>query len=423
MNKIKYIFGDRAVEAATLHELLQVNALQLGGCRRVMVHTDDPLAIALILELAERQGFNLFLCHAFFSRADVRAFADRYGVDTLVNGLFGNNLQVERIRDPLPDDSTSFLHIFTTGTTGEPKLARHSWRAITHAARHASTRLRGKTWLMAYAFTGYAGLQVFFAAQRNEGAICYPASRDFGEIGRAIVQHDVKVISATPTFWRMLINGWPQDLTPPVLEQATLGGEVITQDILDLISRFFRPVGLTHIYASTEAGSVIAVPDRRAGFPAAYLDQARDIGLRIRDGILEIRSPVGMEGYVGTRAGIDPEGWICTGDRVEKRGDRFFFVGRNDSRINVGGLKVTPEEIEEVITGFPEIADCLVYSRPNPIVGAILSADIRLHAGAQIDARQLKVKLQALLPQVKIPQFIRFVEAIEVSENGKKRRN
>ena len=422
MKKIKYIIGDRTIDAELLHSIINKNETIFSDHDRIMVHSSEPLVIAISLHLAESLGKNLYLCHSFFQAKVVNDYAKRYDINVLVTGILDDVLVVKNFGNPKNTSSSSNLHIFTTGTTGEPKLAVHKWDSIAYASRHASRRLKHLTWLMAYSFTGYAGLQVYFAAQRNDGAICFPALRNFVGTAETIVKHDVKIISATPTYWRMLISAWPRGLKPPVLEQATLGGEVISQDILNLIETFFRPNGLTHVYASTEAGSVLSVSDRLAGFPVDYLESNREIRLRINNDILEIKSPASMEGYVGRPADIDSEGWVATGDRVQISDNRVFFVGRNDSNINIGGTKVLPEEIEEVINQLPEIDDCIVYSKRNPIVGAILAADIKLKSQSSIDIPEIKKKLSGLLPEIKNPQFIRMVEKIEVSENGKKRR-
>ena len=64
------------------------------------------------------------------------------------------------------------------------------------------------------------------------------------------------------------------------------------------------------------------------------------------------------------------EGFVDTGDIVERRGDRYYFVGRRGGIINVGGLKVHPEEVEAIINRHPDVRMSLVHSRKNPITGA-----------------------------------------------------
>ena len=72
----------------------------------------------------------------------------------------------------------------------------------------------------------------------------------------------------------------------------------------------------------------------------------------------------------------DADGFVDTGDMVEQRGDRLYFVGRRSGIINVGGLKVHPEEVEAVINRHAGVRMSLVKARANPITGAIVVADV-----------------------------------------------
>ena len=66
----------------------------------------------------------------------------------------------------------------------------------------------------------------------------------------------------------------------------------------------------------------------------------------------------------GRQSGI--EGFVDTGDMLELRGDRYYFVGRRDGMINVGGMKVHPEEVEAVINRHPLVRMSLVRTKKNP---------------------------------------------------------
>jgi acyl-coenzyme A synthetase/AMP-(fatty) acid ligase len=111
---------------------------------------------------------------------------------------------------------------------------------------------------------------------------------------------------------------------------------------------------------------------------------------------------------------------------VERRGERYYFVGRRGGIINVGGLKVHPEEIEAVINRHPDVRMSLVRSRKNPITGAIVVADVVLGAEpASSNDRSAELKREIMqvcrdsLPQHKVPAAIRFVPSLDVSTTGK----
>jgi acyl-coenzyme A synthetase/AMP-(fatty) acid ligase len=111
---------------------------------------------------------------------------------------------------------------------------------------------------------------------------------------------------------------------------------------------------------------------------------------------------------------------------LELRGDRYYFVGRRDGVINIGGLKVHPEEVEAVINRHPQVRMSLVRTRKNPITGAIVVADVVLRAApesANNDLRELQHDILLLcrkaLPSHKVPAAIEFVPSLAVAETGK----
>src|SRR5690606_28394717 len=86
-----------------------------------------------------------------------------------------------------------------------------------------------------------------------------------------MLQHSVNAVSATPSLWRQLMMTAQLSTLP--LQQITLGGEIADQPLLDTLAALFPTARLLHIYASTEAGVGFAVADKRAGFPASWLNQ------------------------------------------------------------------------------------------------------------------------------------------------------
>ena len=147
----------------------------------------------------------------------------------------------------------------------------------------------------------------------------------------------IERISATPSFLRrLLLHVDPQPLGK-YLSQITIGGEVVDQALLDALHASFPAARITHVYASTEMGSCFAVNDGQAGFPISYISNSGGAcELRVSEiGELEIRSRRAMLGYLdnGPKRGaessrsLQERGWFQTGDLVEQRGDRYYFVG------------------------------------------------------------------------------------------------
>lgn len=311
----------------------------------------------------------------------------------------------------------------TSGTTGAPKRVRHDFQRL--RGRLRGTADPSARWLLTYEPAAFAGLQVILTAAAAGATLVSAPGGGAAELAAAAVRHGVTHVSGTPSFWRaflLALGGVALSL-----RAVTLGGEAADQPLLDRLAAAFPDATRRHIYASTEAGALFAVSDGRAGFPAAWLDEgAADsaldgVGLRIRDAILEVRSPRAMLGYGGADKAAD--GWLSTGDLVERRGDRVFFNGRLDGRVNVGGVKVAPEVVEHLLLDLRQVADALVRAAPNPITGHILIADLVPAPGVtEAELRAAVREAVTLLPPAARPRVLSVVDAIPLGAAGKKTR-
>ncbi len=316
-----------------------------------------------------------------------------------------------------PAPATGGLGIFTTGTSGTPKLVWQDWARLRAPGLCVPERLRKSRWAVGYNPGSFAGLQVFYSAVESEGSLVY-LPKDIEAACRRISETGVEILSSTPSYWKLLIRSWPKNLPKPKLKQATLGGEAVHQDVLDAIRETFAPEKTTHIYASSEVGTAIVVQDGREGFPSSFLERKGDVELRVRDGVLEVRSVRAMlgRGEIGDIAGQ----WFRTPDRVELRGDRAYFIGREDTVINLGGIKIVPEEIEAVINGLDGVEDSNVFAKKSPITGSVVVAEIVLKTGHSAAVPELRARLAEKLAHDRIPQMIRVVDKLKMNENGKK---
>ncbi|SMF29263.1 Acyl-CoA synthetase (AMP-forming)/AMP-acid ligase II [Azospirillum oryzae] len=305
----------------------------------------------------------------------------------------------------------------SSGTTGTPKRLRHDFDRVRGRLRGVAEE--GARWLLTYDPGAFAGLQVMLTAAAAGALLVAVPNSGAGTIAalaEAARRHAVTHVSGTPSFWRAFLMALGGADLP--LAAVTLGGEAADQPLLDRLAERFPHARLRHIYASTEAGALFAVADGRAGFPSAWLDQAPDgLDLRIADGVLEVRSPRAAPGAV------DADGWLSTGDLVERRGDRVLFAGRLDGLVNVGGVKVSPEAVEQRLLAVDGVADAAVLAVPSPITGHLLTATIVPVPGAGEAA--LRAALRAAtadLPPAARPRALTFADHIPLSAAGKKSR-
>ena len=320
-----------------------------------------------------------------------------------------------------PDHSP--LMILTTGTTGMPKGARNDWVRLvtTHKARVGSSDAR---WLLAHAPNQFAGLGVVLHCLASGATLVVPSAYRPKEALAAMREHAVTHMSATPTFWRLLL-GLIRDagVTDLGLRQITLAGEAVPSGLLDHLYETFPDARITQIYGATEFGSSVAVGDARNGLPASVLERGDDaeVQFRIVDGELQVRSRIGMLGYYGSDDVGDS--WRPTGDLVELRDDRVHFIGRATETINVGGVKVHPLPIEDAVGRVPGVELVHVYGRASPVTGQIVALDVVTSADAERAAVEEAIRTACeLLPAAAQPRRIRFVDELVIRDTKIARR-
>jgi acyl-CoA synthetase (AMP-forming)/AMP-acid ligase II len=317
--------------------------------------------------------------------------------------------------------------LLTSGTTGRPKLVAHTLVSLAGAIDRSYTPAGQVIWSTFYDIRRYGGLQIFLRAVFTGRSLVLSSSQestaDF--LARA-ASNGVTHISGTPSQWRRaLMSPAAHSIAP---EYIRLSGEVADQAILNQLQSFYPQAGIAHAFASTEAGVAFEVNDGVAGFPASALAQTRDVDMKVEDRTLRIRSARTASHYLGGHipALKGADGFVDTGDIIELRDDRYYFAGRRDGIINVGGLKVYPEEVEAVINRHPEVRMSLVRAKKSPVTGALVVADVVLTTvslPASRDVRALQNDILLLcreaLSTYKVPAAINFVPALAVAESGK----
>ena len=314
----------------------------------------------------------------------------------------------------------------TSGTTGQPKLVSHILASLCRTVKARSDGTASLIWGLLYEPTRFAGLQVLLQALGGGGRVIVPTRADLVADVDLLARLGCTALSATPSFWRKLAYGGLLDRLS--LRAVTLGGEAADQRIIDLLASRFPHAAIRHIYASTEAGVGFSVSDRMAGFPATLLDRPpAGVELRVRqaDGMLFLKPTCKDQEFVGrSEPLVGSDGWIETGDLVEQRGDRFHFLGRANGCINVGGQKVHPLSVEEVILGVPGVQAARVFGRRNSILGALVAAEVVVERGRDTNSVQAEIlrACKASLARFQVPAVVSFVDQFQLSAAGKLQR-
>lgn len=410
--------------------------------RSALLAVKDPLRAALAMLELDGVAARIVLCPADLPAAHMPPVARNAAADACVGDAGGaaaalNGVRVRVDVDPqltaacgkrVRSHETEWV-LLTSGTTGVPKLVQHDLTTLTHALTDTPPGAEPVVWGTFYDIRRYGGLQIFMRALHSGSLV--PA--DPGEPVPAFLVRardaGLTHISGTPSHWRkVLMSGAASAIAP---RYVRLSGEIADQAVLDALRAAYPQAIVAHAFASTEAGVAFEVRDGMAGFPASLIDApGSKVWLTISGGTLHVRSGGNAHGYLGEDAASFARGSddaIDTGDLVEERAGRYHFLGRQGGVINVGGLKVYPEEIEAVINSHPWVRMSLVRAKRNPITGAIVIADVVLADEAPGAARPAPEQLTRELIQncrqslaaYKVPATIRVVPGLEVSASGK----
>jgi acyl-coenzyme A synthetase/AMP-(fatty) acid ligase len=359
-------------------------------------------------------GEEIILLDADFSQAELEkltGYSDFTGFTRLIE--FTSKIRIsstaELISQIRKQKDKSRITLFTSGTTGTPKKVSHSFESITRFVK-VSEKNSNDIWGFAYNPTHMAGIQVFLQALLNGNSLVrlYGLSRE--EIYHDITTFGVTHISATPTFYRLLL---PWEGSIPSIKRLTSGGEKFDTKIAEQLKLIFGNAKITNVYASTEAGTLLA----SVGDTFIIKPEFEKV-IRIESGELLIH-----QSLMGSSEIRDE--WYHTGDLVELVSgttDRFRFIARNNEMINVGGYKVNPHEVEETIRNIPGIRDVIVYAKSNSVLGNILCCEA-VKSDASLDETAVRSLLQTQLQEYKIPRIINFVDTISITRTGKLKRN
>uniref|UniRef100_UPI0040478004 ANL family adenylate-forming protein n=1 Tax=Algoriphagus sp. TaxID=1872435 RepID=UPI0040478004 len=302
------------------------------------------------------------------------------------------------------------IEIFTSGTSGKPKKVTQTLANLIRGVK-VNNNFSSSIWGFAYNPTHFAGLQVFFQAFFNKNPLIYVFKVNFENIFYLLDKYNVSHLSCTPTFMKLLLSNIEDPLYK--IMSLTFGGERFDSKIEFKIKKIFPNASIKNIYASTEAGTILYSVGDYFIIPEKYegLIRFEDNELLINIKLLGNSESFVLEGE-----------WFRSGDLVEfHENERFKFIGRKSKMINVGGYKVNPSEVEEVIKNVIGVKDVHVFGRENSIMGNLVVAKVMVDDF--IDEKELRQKIKekcaSNLQEFKIPRLINFVDSFELTRTGK----
>lgn len=367
----------------------------------------SPAAVAALLALVERGCIVVPVVRS--SRVDRERIHRITGPSHLIRISESDQVEHRSLQsgmthslfETLRADGHPGLVLFTSGTSGDPKAAVHDVFQLVKKYRTRRPAWRIVAFLL---FDHIGGINTIFHTLANGGTLITVDDRSPDGVCAAIERHRAEVLPASPTFLRLLLLSAAQDrFDLSSLRVINYGTEPMTQATLTRLELAFPKVRLQQSYGMAEVG-ILRSHSRDNGSLWVKLG-GEGVQTRVVDGTLQVKSDSAMLGYLNAPSPFTPDGWLITGDAVETEGDYFKILGRRSELINVGGEKVFPAEVEEVIEAMDNVAAATVYGEANPLLGSIVCARVALvepEDGAQFAIR-LKRHCRERLPAYQVP--------------------
>jgi len=318
------------------------------------------------------------------------------------------------------------LILATGGTTGTSKLVLHDLTTLLSAVPTKTDRAWRTLPLMRFDHIG--GLDIAWRALAGAQILVAPPAELTSEaVAATVARHRVEVLPATPSFLNLLLMsdaGRAHDLSS--LRVIPYGAEPMPAGLLQRLRVAMPQVNFVQRFGTSETG---ALPVRDSGVGLVLDTKKAGFEWKIVDQELWVHSPARGLGYLsgGDNERFTSTGWFRTGDLAELSPDGSVKVlGRRAELINVGGEKVLPSAVENVLLAHPLIADCRVLPLANAVLGQVVAAEI-VWQGEQRDPVAIKSLVHefavSLLPKCHLPTVVRLVAAIETTRNLKKNRS
>jgi acyl-CoA synthetase (AMP-forming)/AMP-acid ligase II len=267
------------------------------------------------------------------------------------------------------------------------------------------------------------GINTLFHVLSNAGTMVVSPSRDPHVVCATIAEQKVELLPTSPTFLNLLLLSEAHDhFDLSSLKLITYGTEMMPKRTLERISELLPHVTLQQTYGLSEVGILRSKSERSDSLWVRVGGEGYEI--KVKDGTLWIKAQSAMMGYLNAPSPFDADGWLNTGDLVEVQGEYVRFLGRATEIINVGGQKVYPAEVENVLMEIPNVRDVTVSSAPNPITGQIVIARFNLIEPEDFAAFKKRVReyCRERMEPFKIPARMEIVRNNQFSDRFKKMR-
>lgn len=423
----------------TLEAVVLMAALaRVGAVQNPIIPTLREREVAAITRSV---GTELFVTVERWRGFDHAAMARGLGLDVVSSDLAGEPGAGLRLPsgDPaiLPPEPGSSAddrwRYFSSGTTADPKGARHSDASVMASAagivEHLGLR-RGDRYPVAWPLTHIGGITMLTACLRTGGSLVLFDTFDPTSTPGRMAVHRATVLGSAQPFFRAYVDAQHRHGTEPLfpdLRLCTAGGAPTPPELVREVGEALGVPGIVQSYGLTEFPVATCA---RADDPPAVLahsagSAAPGVEVRVVDGEVRLRGPQCFAGYVDPaldRDAFDAHGWFRTGDLGSLDADGNLSVtGRLKDVIISNAENVSALEVEDVILRHPAVAEVAVIGLPDPRTGErVVAVVVPVEGASALGLPGLREHCRREgLAVYKLPADVRTVAAIPRNPMGK----
>ncbi|HEX6275159.1 MAG TPA: AMP-binding protein [Polyangiaceae bacterium] len=425
-------YGDLAERVERrLGELAAAGALDETGERPVAVVMTPTLETVETLFALFAAGTPALLLHTRGTQNERARLVERAGA--VLDPPDGSGDLPKVSLDERLDRERIAVIVPTSGTTGTPKLARLSHRALLAAAHGSAAHLGVEPddrWLVALPLAHVSGLSILTRSLVARRTVVLfdpdgPLFQRLDPLARALADHDVTLVSLVPAVLDRLLAEPVSFHAGPKLRAVLLGGAPAPRELL--VRAHGRGVPVLTTYGLTETCAQVATRPYAERFTPPPDGDLVPAGVPLPGvlvhavgGVIEVRGPTLFSGYVGEAASNPRGGWFRTRDRGHFDANGALVVtGRTTDVVITGGENVDPAEVEAALVSVPGIDAACVLGLPDPTFGEAVAALIVTSGEAPRSVEAIRRALAQRLAPYKLPRRVAVVEALPTLASGK----
>lgn len=313
------------------------------------------------------------------------------------------------------------LVIFSSGSTGTPKAILHDFASLLEKFEKVRAKKTTLTFLL---FDHIGGIDTLFNTVASGGTVVTVPNRDPETVSKAIEKYRVHTLPASPTFLNLwLMSGLFEQYDFSSLKVIAYGTEPMPPATLKKLHEFLPEASLVQTYGMSELG---VLRSRSRDSESLWIKfTGEGFQTKIIDGILWVKAEAAMLGYLNAPDLFDEEGWLNTQDAVEVDGEYLRILGRASDLINVGGQKVYPAEVENILMQMDNVQEVAVFGKAHPMMGQMVAARFNLKEPEPLAdfKRRLGAFCRERMAAYQVPRLVEIVEGEQFGSRFKKLRN